>query len=50
MQDQFGESSYEIMVLMDGGERRTIQRRDGSRFKLGQRVRLRGGELEAMYP
>jgi outer membrane lipoprotein SlyB len=50
MQAQFGESSYEITVLMDSGERRTIQRRDGSRFQVGQRVRVRSGELEPMFP
>jgi len=50
MQGQFGEGSYEITVLMDSGDRRVIQRRDGSRFQVGQRVRLRGGELETMFP
>jgi outer membrane lipoprotein SlyB len=50
MQEQLGESSYEITVLMDGGERRTIRRRDGWRFQVGQRVRLRSGELETMSP
>lgn len=48
MQGQFGESSYEIAVLMDSGERRSLQRRDGSRFRVGQRVSLRSGELEPM--
>jgi outer membrane lipoprotein SlyB len=50
MQSQLGETSYEITVAMDSGERRTIQRRDGLRFQVGQRVTLRSGELEAMYP
>jgi len=50
MQSQLGESSYEIIVAMDSGERRSIQRRDGSRFQVGQRVTLRTGELEAMFP
>jgi outer membrane lipoprotein SlyB len=50
MQSQLGESSYDITVAMDGGERRTIQRRDGSRFQVGQRVTLRTGELEPMFP
>ena len=50
MQSQLGESSYEITVAMDSGERRTFQRRDGSRFHAGQRVTLRTGELEAMFP
>jgi outer membrane lipoprotein SlyB len=50
MQAQLGESSYEITVLMDSGERRSILRRDGSRFRVGERVTLRSGELEAMFP
>jgi outer membrane lipoprotein SlyB len=48
MQARLGETSYEITVAMDDGERRTIQRRDGNRFQVGQRVALRGGELDPM--
>jgi hypothetical protein len=48
MQGQFGESSYEIIVAMDSGERRSIQRRDGARFRVGERVTLRSGELEPL--
>jgi hypothetical protein len=33
---------------MDGGDRRTLQRKDGHRFHVGQRVALRQGELEPM--
>jgi len=50
MQAQLGESSYEIIVAMDSGERRSIFRRDGSRFRVGERVTLRSGELEPMFP
>jgi outer membrane lipoprotein SlyB len=50
MQSQFGETSYEITVAMDSGERRSVQRRDGLRFQVGQRVTLRTGEIEAMFP
>jgi outer membrane lipoprotein SlyB len=50
MQSQLGETSYEITVAMDSGERRSVQRRDGLRFQVGQRVTLRSGELEAMFP
>lgn len=50
MQSQLGETSYEVTVAMDSGERRSIQRRDGLRFHVGQRVTLRTGELEAMFP
>jgi hypothetical protein len=35
---------------MDSGERRSVLRRDGARFRVGQRVTLRSGELEAMFP
>jgi hypothetical protein len=48
MQLRLGETFYEVTVVMDGGERRTVQRRDGNRFHVGQRVALRSGELEPM--
>jgi hypothetical protein len=48
MQLRLGETYYEVVVAMDGGERRTVQRRDGNRFHIGQRVALRSGELEPM--
>jgi hypothetical protein len=48
MQARFGETSYEITVAMDDGERRTVQRRDVSGFHVGQRVALRSGQLEPM--
>ena len=48
MQDRLGETTYEITVAMDMGEKRTLQRRDGNRFHVGQRVALRQGELEPM--
>jgi hypothetical protein len=48
MQARLGETTYEIIVAMDMGERRTLQRRDGNRFHVGQRVALRQGELEPM--
>jgi hypothetical protein len=50
MQSQLGETSYEIAIAMDSGERRSVQRRDGLRFHVGQRVTLRTGEIEAMFP
>jgi hypothetical protein len=46
MQSRLGQSYYEVTVVMDGGDRRTLQRRDGNRFYVGQRVALRSGELE----
>ena len=48
MQSRLGQTFYELTVVMDSGERRTLQRRDGNRFHVGQRVALRQGELEPM--
>ena len=50
MQARLGETTYEVTVAMDMGERRVLQRRDGNRFHVGQRVALRSGELEPMQP
>ena len=48
MQARLGDTTYEVTVAMDMGERRVLQRRDGNRFHVGQRVALRAGELEPM--
>ena len=48
MQTRLGETYYELTVAMDSGEKRTVERKDGNRFHVGQRVALRAGELEPM--
>ena len=48
MQARLGETVYEVTVQMDDGERRTLQRRDGYRYRVGQRVALRGSEIDPM--
>jgi hypothetical protein len=48
MRQRLGEVYYEVTVAMDGGERRSVERRDGNRFYVGQRVALRSGALEPM--
>ena len=50
MQDRLGQTYYEVVVAMDSGDKRTVQRRDVSRFYVGQRVALRSGEIEPMQP
>lgn len=50
MNARFAESSFEITIRMDDGERRTLQRRDGRKFQVGDRVAMRSGELELMVP
>ena len=48
IQTRLGETYYEVTVAMDTGDKRTVQRKDGNRFHVGQRVALRAGELEPM--
>ena len=50
MQARLGQTYYEIVVAMDNGDKRTLERKDGNRFYVGQRVALRAGELEPMQP
>lgn len=50
MQTRLGQTYYEVTVAMDSGDKRTVQRKDGNRFYVGQRVALRSGELEPMQP
>ena len=47
MRDRFGEPTYDMTVRMDDGTTRFVERRDGTRFRVGDRVRSSGpGELE----
>lgn len=48
MAERFSANTYEITVLMDNGERRTVQRRDAMRFRVGQRVTLSGTMMEPL--
>jgi outer membrane lipoprotein SlyB len=48
MQAQFAQNAYEVTVVMDDGERRVFRPRDPSRFRVGQRVSVRAGELEPL--
>lgn len=46
MRARFSQSTYEITIRLDNGASSTVQRRDGGSFRVGDRVRLRGIELE----
>ncbi|HEU4351452.1 MAG TPA: hypothetical protein VFR66_06220 [Burkholderiales bacterium] len=48
MQARLGATTYEVTVAMDVGESRTLRTREAHRFHIGQRVAVRGGELEPM--
>ena len=42
MRERFRESTYEIAVRLDDGSLRFVQRHDGTRYRVGDRVRLSG--------
>jgi outer membrane lipoprotein SlyB len=50
MRARLSESSYEITVLLDNGAYAVAQRRDGARFRVGDRVRMRGVDFELLNP
>lgn len=50
MQARFAQTTYEVIVEMQDGERRTFRPREPRRFQPGQRVTLRSGELEPGAP
>ena len=45
MQPYLVKTAQEVVVNMDDGERRVFRPRDTSRFRVGQRVSVRDGEL-----
>jgi len=49
MQQRFGEISYQVVVRMDDGTTRVLERRDGGRYSIGDRVRLAEGQLELLF-
>ena len=47
MRERFRETTYEIVVRLDDGGTRIVQRFDGTRYQVGDRVRLSApGEIE----
>jgi outer membrane lipoprotein SlyB len=43
--ERLGNTTYEITVRMDTGERQTVQLRDGGSYRIGERVTVSGGML-----
>jgi len=50
MRERFTESTYEIVIRLDGGGYTMVQRADGASFRVGDRVRVRGTQLELLAP
>jgi len=49
MRERFQETTYEISVRLDDGSVRFLQRHDGTRYRVGDKVRLPGaGQIELL--
>ena len=46
--ERLGELSYEVIVRMDDHTLRTVERRDGGQFAIGDRVRVSEGRVELL--
>jgi outer membrane lipoprotein SlyB len=46
MRSRFTETSYEITVRLDNGSYTVVQRSDGAQYRVGDRVRVQGIQLE----
>jgi outer membrane lipoprotein SlyB len=45
MAERLGNTTYEITVRMDTGERQTVRMRDGANYRIGERVTVSGGMI-----
>lgn len=50
MRERFSETEYEITILLDSGGYTTVRRRDGLAYRVGDRVRVQGVQLELLVP
>lgn len=50
MRERFSETTYDVTVQFDNGAYSTVRRADGASFRVGDRVRLRGIELDLLAP
>jgi len=50
MRERFTATTYEIVIRLDGGGFTMVQRADGASFRVGDRVRVQGTQLELLAP
>jgi hypothetical protein len=50
MRSRFTETAYEIVVRLDNGAFTRVERRDGASFRVGDRVRVQGVQMELPAP
>jgi len=48
MRERFTETTYEVVVQLDGGGNTMVQRADGAMFRVGDHVRVTGTQLELL--
>jgi len=48
MRERFSQSSYEVAIQLDTGGTVSVQRDDGASFRVGDRVRVLGNQLELL--
>jgi len=48
MRERFSETTYEVAIGLDNGGYTMVQRADGASFRVGDRVRVQGTELELL--
>ena len=48
MRERFSQTTYEIAIRLDNGGYTMVQRADGASFRVGDRVRVQGAELELL--
>jgi len=48
MQERLAQTGYEVVVAMADGEKRAFRVDDSSRYRIGQRVSVRAGEVQPL--
>lgn len=48
MRERFSQRSYEIVIQLDTGGYVSVQRDDGASYRVGNRVRVQGNQLELL--
>ena len=48
MRERFSQTSYEVVIQLDAGGNISVQRDDGASFRIGDRVRVQGNQLELL--
>ncbi len=50
MRERFTETTYEVVVQLDDGGFTMVQRADGASYRVGDRVRVQGTQIELLAP